>query len=81
MADYDKFDPRVDALVMESRTLWDPAVEPLSDDDKAWLAHAIHQKPAEASNVGYYRSHSGFTREIKVSVSDIERLYRERFAG
>ncbi len=27
------------------------------------------------------RSHTGFTREITVTVDDIERLYRERVGG
>ena len=39
-----KFDPRVDDLVMETRTLWDDSVgEELSNEDRRWVAQTIHQ--------------------------------------
>ena len=79
MAAYDKFDPRVDALVMETKTFWDPAVGKISDEDKRWLAAAVHREPRSAARVAYERSHTGFTREITVTVEDIARLYREKF--
>ena len=78
MANLNKYDPRLDSLVMEARTLWNPDVGDLSDADKAWLSAAVHARPQHASSVCYQRSHTGFTREITVSVADIERLYRER---
>jgi len=81
MADYNKYDPRVDSLVMESITHWDPAVGKLSDEDKALLARTVHQSPAKAAKVAYYRSHTGFTREITVTVEDIARIYDEQTAG
>jgi hypothetical protein len=81
MADYAKYDPRVDSLVMETRTLWDPSVGKLSDEDKHWLAEVIHQSPAQAAKIAYERSHTGFTREITVTADDIARIYRERVAG
>ena len=80
MADYNKFDPRVDSLVMETRTSWDPAVGKLSDEDKAMLARTVHQSPEKAAKVAYYRSHTGFTREITVTVEDISRIYDEQTA-
>jgi hypothetical protein len=80
MADYTKFDPRVDSLVMETRTLWDSSVGNLSDEDKAWLAKIIHQSPEKAEKVEYTRSHTGFTRTITVTAADIARIYRERVA-
>lgn len=81
MAAYDKFDPRVDALVMETKTHWDPAVGAISPEDKSWLATALHREPQKAAKVAYERSHTGFTREITVTVDDIARLYREKFAS
>jgi len=82
MGSYNKFDPRIDALVMESRTFWDPELNgKLSDEDKALLAKAVHRSPDKAAKVNYERSHTGFTREITVTVADVERLYNERFAG
>ena len=81
MASLDKFDPRVDSLVMETKTFWGPDVGDLSDADKAWLAEAVHRQPEKASRIQYERSHTGFTREITVTLADIERLYDQKFAG
>lgn len=81
MADYTKYDPRVDSLVMENVTHWDPAVGKLSDEDKALLARAVHQAPQKASKIAYFRSHTGFTREITVTVDDIARIYDEQTAS
>lgn len=81
MASYEKYDPRMETLVMETKTYWDPAIGEISDDDKAWLAAAIHAKPELAAKLHYERSHTGFTREITVGVSDIERLYAAKFAS
>lgn len=81
MADYTKYDPRVDSLVMETRTFWDPAIGKLSDDDMAWLAQVVHQSPERAAKVEYERSHTGFTRTITVTSEDIARIYREKVAA
>lgn len=78
---YDKFDGRIDSLVMETRTLWDAAVGPLADEDKTWLADAVHQQPQAAKKIAYERSHTGFTRLITVTPDDIARIYRERVAA
>jgi hypothetical protein len=77
----EKFDSRRDQLVMETRTLWDPTLGPLSDKDKQWLAHAVHAHPDRASKISYERSHTGFIREITVTVADVQRLYQERAAA
>jgi hypothetical protein len=66
---------------METRTLWDPALGNLSEADKEWLARAVHEKPQKAAKVAYERSHTGFVREITVTVADVERLYREKATG
>ena len=49
MADYTKYDSRVDSMVIESRTEWDPSVGPLSDEDKIVLAKLVHLKPLQSS--------------------------------
>ena len=81
MADHEKYDPRVDSLVVETKTKWDPAVGKISDEDKAWLSAAVHRAPAKAARVAYDRTHTGFTREITVTVDDIARLYHEKFGS
>ena len=78
MADYSKYDSRVDSLVIESRTMWDPSVGKLSDDDKRILGTLVHQSPAKAAKIAYWRSHTGFTREITVTAEDIARIYDEQ---
>jgi hypothetical protein len=78
MAAEDKYDPRRETLVMETRTSWDPELAGLADSDKEWLAHAVHEQPEKAAKIAYERSHTGFVREITVTVADVERLYRER---
>ncbi len=78
MAAEEKYDARRETLVMETRTNWDPELAGLTDQDKEWLAHAVHGHPEKAVKIGYERSHTGFVREITVTVADVERLYRER---
>ena len=78
MAGLNKYDGRLEGLVVETRTLWADDVKGLSDDDRAWLSQAIHESPELASRINYDRAHTGFTREITVTVEDIQRLYQER---
>lgn len=81
MAGYDKYDPRLDSLVMEARTFWDPEIGEISEEDRRWLSEAVHREPHKAARVHYERSHTGFAREITVTLADIERLYEERVGG
>lgn len=75
MADYNKFDRRLESLVVETRTQFGPEVTGLSKDDAAWISKAIHAKPQLASQIIYERAHTGFIREITVSAADVARLY------
>ena len=78
MANLKKFDPRLEFLVMETRTLWDAGVGELADDDKQWLAHELHRQPQDAENIEYERSHTGFTRIVTCTAADVERIYRQK---
>jgi len=80
MADYTKYDPRVDSLVIETVTKWDAGVGNLTETDKTVLSRLVHRSPEKASKVSYSRSHTGFTREITVTVDDIARIYDEQTA-
>lgn len=75
------FDPRRETLVMETRTAWAPELSTLTAADREWLARAIHAEPEKAAKISYERSHTGFVREITVTVADVQRLYQERTAG
>lgn len=77
----DTFDPRRETLVMETKTLWDASLGDLSAADKEWLSRAVHANPEKATKITYERSHTGFVREITVTVQDVERLYQERAAA
>jgi len=81
MAGYNKFDKRLESLVVETRTDWADDVGDLSETDRAWLAQKIHQHPHLAGKINYERTHTGFTREITVTAADIARLYAEEFQG
>jgi hypothetical protein len=80
MAGMKKFDARIDDLVVETITSWDDECGSLSESDMGWLSDAIHRAPELATNISYVRAHTGFTREIKVTIADIQRLYHERLA-
>lgn len=78
---YDAYDARIETLVMETVTLWDPSLAKLPDDDKLWLSRALHAEPKLASKIRYERTHTGFTREITVTPVDVERLYQQKIGG
>lgn len=78
MAAANKFDPRMDSLVVETKTLWGEDVGELSSEDRAWVAAALHQNPHLAGRIEYERAHTGFTRIITVTAEDIARLYETR---
>ena len=75
MADYNKYDRRIESLIVETRTIFAPDVTGLSSEDAQWISKAIHHKPQLASQISYERAHTGFIREIIVSAADIARLY------
>ena len=91
MANYKKFDPRLETLVVEMRTVFDPEVESeiqqfddhldsKSDrdvDTQQKLSSLIHSQPQLATQIFYERAHTGFTREITVTREDVERLFSE----
>lgn len=81
MADYNKFDPRVNSLVVESKTLWTPELADLGADERLAIAQMIHAQPQLATEIAYERAHTGFTRTITVHAADIERIYLQNVVG
>jgi len=75
---YDAYDARIDSLVMEHLTHWDPSLNTLSEEDKRFLSSALHASPKLATKIKYERTHTGFTREITVTPADVERLYQQK---
>ncbi|QDT66533.1 hypothetical protein [Calycomorphotria hydatis] len=79
MAGHNKYDARLDSLVIETRTLFDESIaQDVGEQDRLWLADAVHAEPSLAAKIHYERAHTGFTREITVTQEDIARLYRQR---
>lgn len=66
---------------MERRTVFGDDLAELSEEDRRWLAEALHREPHRATTVRYERQHTGFCREIVAGRKDVERLYRERVVG
>ena len=81
MPSYTKYDPRVDSLVVETVTNWDPSIQGLSVEDRAVVEEEIHRHPQLASKIEYERAHTGFTRTITVTEEDIARLYEQNTAA
>lgn len=77
MAGYDSYDPRIDSLVVETRTAFAPSLSNLSEDEKTVIGQAIQRYPQLASEIRYERTHTGFIRHVTVSEVDIEKLYNQ----
>ncbi|MDC0261584.1 hypothetical protein OAK47_00030 [Planctomycetaceae bacterium] len=77
MAAYNKYDPRLESLVVETKTFWDDSVSDLSEEDRETVAQAIHAAAHLADKVNYERAHTGFTREVTVNADTIQKLYQE----
>ena len=69
----DKFDPYREALVMETETVWPEDYEHLEAYEKERLATLLHADPENASDLEYFRVHTGFCRKITVTAEDLER--------
>lgn len=72
MPDYKKFDPKLEQLVVEVRTAFDPDLS-LTDDERSRLAAWVHREPATATRLHYERAHTGFTRCVQVTAGDVDR--------
>lgn len=70
MADYTKYDRRVDSIVTEQRTVWSPDVAELPAERRAEIARWLHAHPDRAAQVVYDRTHTGFCRTITVTAED-----------
>jgi len=70
----DKFDPYREALVMETETQWPEQYDDWEPERRTKLARKLHANPAEASQLEYVRTHTGFCRRIVVTPEDIQRL-------
>lgn len=70
----DKFDVYREALVMETETVWPEEYDHLESDEKTRLEGLLHGDPENASNLEYFRVHTGFCRKIVVTPDDLQRV-------
>lgn len=70
----DKFDPYREALIVETETSWPEEYDAWEPRDRARIEARLHQKPEEASQLEYVRTHTGFCRRIVVTPEDVARV-------
>ena len=70
----DKFDAYREALIMETETVWPEEYEHLEADAKTRFEGLLHADPENASDLEYFRVHTGFCRKITVTPEDLERV-------
>ncbi len=78
MAAHERYDSRIESIVMERRTEFADDLGELTNYARRWLAAALHADPRHAARLRYERQHTGFLREITATRADVERLYRGR---
>ena len=70
----DKFDPYRESLVMETTTVWPDAYDDWEPSERSRIEKRLHEQPAEAQQIEYVRTHTGFCRQITVTPADVERI-------
>jgi len=70
----DKYDPYREALIVEVETQWPDEYDDWEPSERARVETLLHQRPQEASQLEYVRTHTGFCRRIVVTPADIERV-------
>ena len=70
----DKFDPYREALVMEINTIWPAEFADLAASERNALERKLHADPAACSQLEYVRTHTGFCRQITVTLADVDRV-------
>ena len=70
----DKFDPYREALVVEIETHWPDQYDDWEPSERMRLEQLLHEKPDEAAQIEYIRTHTGFCRRIVVTPQDLQRL-------
>jgi len=70
----DEFDPYREALVVETNTVWPDELDELELSERERISTALQADPASVANLEYIRMHSGFCRQITVTLEEVERL-------
>jgi len=70
----DTFDPYRESLVMETVTIWPDAYDDWEPAERARIEKRLHEQPAEAEQIEYVRTHTGFCRQITITPADVARI-------
>jgi hypothetical protein len=70
----DKFDPYREALIVEVETQWPEEYDDWEPADRARVERQLHERPQEAAQLEYVRTHTGFCRRIVVTQEDLQRI-------
>lgn len=81
MAAYNKFDERLESLIVETRTHWGGELSDVPPGERTRIATHLHCHPAQASHVHYERVPTGFCRQITVTREDVTRIESDAAAA
>lgn len=70
----DKFDPYREALVMETRTIWPEEYADWDPKRKHQIEQQMHADPQQLSSITYFRTHTGFCRELHPTAEEIQKF-------
>jgi hypothetical protein len=70
----DQYDPYREALIVEVETKWPDEYDDWELAERARVERLLHERPQEASQLEYVRTHTGFCRKITVTPDDLERI-------
>jgi hypothetical protein len=70
----DQYDPYREALIVEVETEWPDEYDDWELAERARVERLLHERPQEAAQLEYVRTHTGFCRKIVVTPEDLERV-------
>jgi hypothetical protein len=70
----DQYDPYREALIVEVETEWPDEYDDWELTERARVERLLHERPQEATQLEYVRTHTGFCRKITVTPEDLERI-------
>jgi hypothetical protein len=70
------FDPYREALVVEESTNWPETLTdaPAAPAERERIEKLLHEEPAQATELEYFRLSTGFSRKITITAVDLERV-------
>lgn len=70
----EKFDRYREALIVETNTIWPAELAPLDPLERSRLEESLHAHPEHCAELEYVRVHTGFCRQITVTLEDLQRV-------